>query len=516
MHIQQQVCGSLLIYADTGCSSGLRALDARAGNDLNLVAGNDIIIESAQSYNSGGYKSQQWNAGIGIGASIGATGPSLGLQIEGGFGKSDSENWGIQQENSYLSAGNSINIKSDNDTTIAGAVISAPDISLDVGNNLTVQSRQDTGHAEGSSVSAGGSITIGAGVTGGVSVGFGDSDSDVAWVTEQTGIYAGDKLDIKVGNHTQLDGSVLNSDTGNLTLDTGTLGWTTIKDHDKGDAFDMTLSASTGVGRDENNNPQQVYGGSFGGMIEGHDREQDTNATVGEGNIIIRNQDQQVQDVAMLNRDLDQAQVITKDESWGVQFYGSDTSIAEALNGFQGIPQDLQNMTANTQRGIELLGPSVATVVSNLFPNGKYSTQEVSQIAEVVQAKIAGDITEDMIRSANCGSQSGSLVPRILKWLNPITTAHAYATGDSCFITGQITGKKYEIPRNSTEDCITAVQTAEKDPAVQKTASALKKIGQICILIGCLLTGEEGPKPIPIEPPTRIEQMYDPNKQKKK
>ncbi|MEN3931795.1 hemagglutinin repeat-containing protein, partial [Microvirga sp. W0021] len=422
--------GNLTLNA--GNNIHLIGTDARAGNTLNLVAGNDIIIESAQSYNSGGYKSQQWNAGIGIGASMGAGGAGAGLHIEAGFGQSESENWGIQQENSYLSAGNSINIKSGNDTTIAGAVISAPDISLDVGNNLTVQSRQDTGHAEGSSMNMGGSVTIGFGASasgGGASFGFGNSDSDVAWVTEQTGIYAGDKLDIKVGNHTQLDGSVLNSETGNLTLDTGTLGFTTIKDYDKGDAFDMSVGVHAYDGPNPNKSGERVSGAgtSVGGSIEGHDREQDTNATVGEGTIIIRNQDQQVQDVATLNRDLDKAQVITKDESWGTQFYASDTSVAEALNGFQGIPQDLQNMVDNTAKGINVIGKTLEEAIdaisSDIEKKGLVKKEEVEQARDI--AKKAAKDPKVLEELKGCGaSQQGWNYKNLIKDLF-VTTAHA-------------------------------------------------------------------------------------------
>ncbi|MEN3931774.1 hemagglutinin repeat-containing protein, partial [Microvirga sp. W0021] len=337
----------------------LQGANVHAGNDLSLVVGNDITIESAQSYSSSGSREEEWNAGIGVGATAGLGGWSAGIQIEGGYSRSNSNSWGIQQENSYISAGNSITIKSGNDTTLAGALVSAPDITLDVGNNLTVQSRQDTGHSGGSSARGGGSLTIGAGVAGSFYAGGGNSDSDVAWVTEQTGIYADKKLDIYVENHTQLDGSVLNSSTGDLTLDTGTLGFTTIKDYDKGDAFDMTVGGSAG-GLQENAwswNTAQNGGGSgnssnqqskksdqktglpngpwVGGSVSGHDREQDTNATVGEGTITIRNRDQQVQDVATLNRDLSQAQVITKDESYGVEFYASNSGLNAITNPAQ-------------------------------------------------------------------------------------------------------------------------------------------------------------------------------------
>ncbi len=45
-------------------------------------------------------------------------------------------------------------------------------------------------------------------------------------------------------------------------------------------------------------------GGSISGSYESHDKEQINRATVTEGEITIRNQDEQTQDVATLNREV--------------------------------------------------------------------------------------------------------------------------------------------------------------------------------------------------------------------
>ncbi|MEN3931785.1 hemagglutinin repeat-containing protein [Microvirga sp. W0021] len=376
--------------------------------NLTLNTGNDVIIESAQSHSSSGSREESWATGIGVGASAGMGGYSVGIQIDGSYSRSERDSWGVQQNNSHIIAGNTVNIISGNDTTIAGGVIYGDNVYLDIGNNLTVQSRQDTGHSEGSSMNVGGSATIGwggaisgNGKSGGGSFGFGGSESEVAWVTEQSGIYSSNKMDIYVENHTQLDGSVIASGTGDLTLDTGTLGFTTIKDYDRGSAFDMTVGVSASNGeqqvnkypwmpnnpntaaqqqeqasRDDKGSPPNAWAG---GSIEEHDREQDTNATVGEGTIIIRNGEKQEQDVAALNRDLDKAQVVTKDESRGVEFYAS----SNAIDGLIRIDETAPKLYQDFVRQLDLLaasGTALADFIANSARDGQLTQEQLDEL----------------------------------------------------------------------------------------------------------------------------------------
>jgi len=413
--------GNLTLNA--GNNIHLIGTQANAGNDLTLSAGNNIVIESSQSYATSGQKEQSWSAGIGVGASAGLGGFSAGLQIDGSYGNSHNDAWAVQQNNSHLTAGNKLSITSGNDTTIAGAVIYGDTVKIDVGGDLLVQSRQDTGHSDGSSFNIGGSLNVGAGFSVSGNVGFGNSDSDVAWVTEQSGIYSNGKMDIYVENHTQLDGSVIASQNGDLTLDTGTLGFSTIKDHDTGSAFDVSIGGgystqdetkypwdkggSSSPGGVEGSDPQsgKPPGVSAGGSIEAHDREQDTNATVGDGTIIIRDQANQQQDVATLNRDLDQAQVITKNESYGTQFYASSSSLAEAANGFRNIPQAMADAVVNAAKGIDVAGKGVGAAIdaiaAALAKNGDLTPEEAKQAADIAK-KYQGN-PEAVAALASCG-----------------------------------------------------------------------------------------------------------------
>ncbi|QXF32283.1 hypothetical protein CE143_03180 [Photorhabdus luminescens] len=128
-------------------------------------------------------------------------------------------------------------------------------------------------------------------------------------VQEQTGLFAGKGgYEVKVGEHTQLDGAVIAStaDKDKNTLDTGTLGFDDIKNKADFKTEHHSVSISTG--------------GSVGGMLlsnmaantlgganrEGH-AQSTTHAAVSDGTLIIRDKDSQQQDITTLSRDTDHA-----------------------------------------------------------------------------------------------------------------------------------------------------------------------------------------------------------------
>jgi hypothetical protein len=127
------------------------------------------------------------------------------------------------------------------------------------------------------------------------------------------------ELDVRVEKNTDLKGGIIASKSGDLTLDTGTLTFSDIQDHDKQRNTGGGVNVS--IGFDENGNV-----GTPGGSVEftdaKKDKEQITRATVGEGTLTIRDEADQkaleeegkTENVASLNRDLDKAQEITRDE----------------------------------------------------------------------------------------------------------------------------------------------------------------------------------------------------------
>jgi len=211
-----------------------------------------------------------------------------------------------------LDAGNRVSLTSGRDTTLKGAQVSGEQITADVGRNLTLQSEQDSDRYDASQkdISAGGSFTFGSMTGSGyVSATQDKLHSNFDSVKEQTGLYAGSGgYDIRVGEHTQLDGAVIAStaDRDKNSLDTGTLGWSDIDNRADFSAKHSGGSLSSGgpVGKDLLTN---MSGGMLSGANNsGHD-EGTTKAAVSDGSLTIRDTANQQQDIAELNRDTEHA-----------------------------------------------------------------------------------------------------------------------------------------------------------------------------------------------------------------
>ena len=175
-------------------------------------------------------------------------------------------------------------------------------------------------------------------------------------VTDQSGIYAGKGgFDITVGNHTQLDGAVIAStatDDKNK-LDTGTLGWSDIHNESKtsGDSYTVAISGSAGgSGSGENRNVAPAIG-------TGHAEESSS------GTIIIRDKDNQTQDIADLSRDTDNAH------------HGVD------VNG------DVQKVKDNL--AVQSEGAALATSVLDAY--GKYAEQKAKESNAALEAKLTAE-----------------------------------------------------------------------------------------------------------------------------
>ncbi|QFU16338.1 hemagglutinin repeat-containing protein [Microvirga thermotolerans] len=330
--------GSLSLNA--GRDIRLVGTQADVVTDITLTAGRDLKVESARSSTATYSSSSDWHAGVGVAASAGASGFTLGLTAEGGLSRANASSWSETQVNAQLKAGGKVAATTGRDATFAGATVKAQDIVLDVGRNLTVTSRQDKAHGSTSSMNVGGSVTVGliGPSSASVNVGGGSGSSDKAWVSEQTGLYATNRLDARVEKHTQLNGAVLNAATGQLTLDTGTLGYKDLRDHDRGSSVSGQVGVSTP------GTPGQLPGVTVQGSYASHDREQTTRATVGAGTVTVRNEAKQKQDVKGINRDVTQAQVITKDRREGVNVYVSSDAIKEAVTDFAGIRQNFARL----------------------------------------------------------------------------------------------------------------------------------------------------------------------------
>ncbi|EFC1623534.1 Contact-dependent inhibitor A, partial [Escherichia coli] len=290
----------------------------KSGNDTSLNAQNDILLAAAADTRQTTGKNSSKGGGVGV--SFGGGTNSGGLSIFAGINGSEGREKGngTTWTETTVDAGKNVSLTSGHDTTLSGAQVSGEKVTADVGNNLTISSLQDSDRYDSrqNSVAAGGSFTFGSmSGSGYASISQDKIKSNYDSVREQSGIYAGkDGFDVTVGNHTQLNGAVIAStatDDKN-SLSTGTLGWSDIHNQADYKASHTGISLSGGSGMSAS---QMVASNAIAGAANaltgmsgssGH-AEDTTSSAISGGNLIIRDNESQKQDIAGLSRDPENA-----------------------------------------------------------------------------------------------------------------------------------------------------------------------------------------------------------------
>lgn len=304
----------------------------QAGRDIDLHAGNDLAIGAAANAHTN--EDRRRSGGGEVGLTFGSDGIGVYASVNIGRGSLDRE--GARQQEAYLYAGRDLSFESGRDTTVSGAKLEGENVTGEVGRNLIVSSVPDTGKVSGKEFDLSATVTIGYGASVSGSVGYGETTGKTHWVGNQTAITARDRLDIRTEEHTQIDGAVLASQTGNLKLDTDTLGFRDIKGEDKERSYYLNAGGSYGSGQQDQSQQGKGETGVNGWSLSGYEyekeREQIVRATVGAGEIVVRSDAENAQDsTAGLNRDTSQAYEITKDKEERTDLYVSKASI-EALS----------------------------------------------------------------------------------------------------------------------------------------------------------------------------------------
>ena len=225
----------------------------KAGNDVTLKADGDINLLAAK--NTDEQHSTNKNASASVGVSFGTSGFGVTLSGSGGRGNADGND--VTWTNTHVEAGNKLALESGGDTTMKGAVVSGKQVSANVGGNLNIESLQDTSQYDSKQQSLGGSVTIGAGVSGSLSASQSKIDSNFASVTEQSGIKAGDGgFQINVQGNTDLKGAVIASTQAAVDQDKnrfstgGTLTTSDIQNQASYDANSAGINIGTSVSMD--------------------------------------------------------------------------------------------------------------------------------------------------------------------------------------------------------------------------------------------------------------------------
>lgn len=156
--------------------------------------------------------SSGWNVSANIGM---RTGGLVGWSASAYKGTENGIEDSTTHTGTHVVGSNKVSITSGNDTNLTGSTISGKSVTVNVGNNLTVESLQDsqiyheTSKSNGLSIS--GANFISQPTINGVNV-KGNIDSTYRSVTEQSGIHAGsDGMNLAVGNTTTLKGATITS-----------------------------------------------------------------------------------------------------------------------------------------------------------------------------------------------------------------------------------------------------------------------------------------------------------------
>ncbi|MFW0883273.1 hemagglutinin repeat-containing protein [Cronobacter dublinensis] len=400
--------------------------ELKAGKDITLNAARDInLVSSANVQKLEGSNSSKGGS-IGVGLTAGSGGTGINISASMNAAKGSEKGNGTTWNETTLDAGRQVNLTTGRDATLSGAQVNGQTVKADIGRDLNITSLQDSDNykSKQQSVSAGGSVTIGApGGSANVSYSRDAIKSNYDSVIEQAGIYAGKGgFDITVGNHTQLNGAVIGSTAtaDKNRLETGTLGFTDI--HNKADYSVSHKGGSVGSGSLSvigavSSGLSAVSGAMLSGLGSGGHASGTTQSAVSEGSLVIHDKAGQQQDVASLSRDVANANdtvspIFNKEkEQKRLQVAQMTSDIAGQMTSMVMTQGEINALKAaraapgNANLSAEALKQTQAyrDAFSEYGTGGKYQ-----QIAQSASAAIAGLVNGDF-----SGAVAGAAAPFI-------------------------------------------------------------------------------------------------------
>ncbi|RUL68622.1 hemagglutinin repeat-containing protein, partial [Dyella choica] len=285
---------------------------AATGGDINVVGsqikGNNVALSATNNINLLSQAEQHTqsndshNASGEVGLSIGQT---TGIYLSVAAGESIAHGNGTTHTDSAVSAKDTLTMISGNDTTIKGAQATGNSVLANIGGNLNVASEQDTNDYASHSIQGGLTLVYGWGSSGGVGVSgnlaASKANSNYASVTQMSGIGAGNGgFDITVGGNTDLKGAAIASsaDPSKNLLNTGSLSFSDIQNHEKSSAESISVGGGMGTG-----GLSGMTSFSPGiGIPQNSNKSSTTQAGIAEGSIVTR--DNPTQDLTGLNRNV--------------------------------------------------------------------------------------------------------------------------------------------------------------------------------------------------------------------
>jgi filamentous hemagglutinin len=290
------------------------------------------------------------NVSLGVGTN--------GVSVGGGMSSSSSKSGDSWYVNSSTSSGGTISYNVDGDMVGLGYNAIGTDVKGHIKGNLTLTSLQDNGTSSSNSASAGMSIgSNGMDANVGMSKGSGDYQQ-----TNVSSIFGTGSVDLTVDGKLSLTGSSIanvsldengmpSEDKSNLNLSLGSFEYTDLKDYMENDQSGFRLGSGTSST-------------TVGITKTGQEREGYTYATIGNGNITIKDNSS----MEGLNRNILNNQVTTTDRITGV--LDGDVTLDHrwlSEDGRTEIANDLENFVGNSLYGAGKLWNSPNTALGFLY-----------------------------------------------------------------------------------------------------------------------------------------------------
>lgn len=180
-----------------------------AGQQVKLIAEGALNMQAASNTHT--QTSSNSSASNSIGVILDSKG-GIGVNVSGSRGRGSANGEDQRFSNTDITDGQQVVLQSDADTTIKGASVSAPQISVTSGGALAIESLQDSSSYQARQRQIGGSATLGTAPSANVAIAKSNIDSTYRSVVEQSGIKAGDdSFTVKVAGDTTLTGGVISS-----------------------------------------------------------------------------------------------------------------------------------------------------------------------------------------------------------------------------------------------------------------------------------------------------------------
>ena len=220
-----------------------------AGNDAVIAAGRDIELKSAVNTTSMDTSSSSRSAGVSVTVGVGMKGESVSIGASVSAQNSTSANAQTAHTNTNITVGGHADVSAGRDIALKGALVDAGSAEVEAGRNLTVESQLDagTGSSASKGMNAGVSYNFTTGQFGAnAGVNAAQGSQSRAWVETPSGILTDRDLTVTAGGHTQLTGGVIGSRSGELTLETETLGTQDLALHERNRHVSGGVNVSVG------------------------------------------------------------------------------------------------------------------------------------------------------------------------------------------------------------------------------------------------------------------------------